>query len=87
MESTSSDTAALLSYAIDACVCLLVLLFSTALFQLLRVYTRRRGYIEIQQDDRSMYSNVLLTASDSWENIRAADSNKLDVNSILVATS
>ncbi|POM65755.1 Hypothetical protein PHPALM_18484 [Phytophthora palmivora] len=47
--------------------------YDASLMKLLRDYTRRKGYIEIQQDDRGMYSNVLMGTSDSWENVRVTD--------------
>ncbi|EGZ11980.1 hypothetical protein PHYSODRAFT_303802 [Phytophthora sojae] len=58
--------------------CVRPLLFGTALMKLLRDYTRRKGYVEIQQDDRNMYSNVLMGTSDSWENVRVADPKQAD---------
>ncbi|KAL3658880.1 hypothetical protein V7S43_016023 [Phytophthora oleae] len=61
-----------LDIVFDVCACVLALLFGAALMKLLRDYTRRKGYIEIQQDDRGMYSNVLMGTSDSWENVRVA---------------
>ncbi|KAG3113390.1 hypothetical protein PI124_g7919 [Phytophthora idaei] len=62
----------------DVCACVLALLFGAALMKLLRDYTRRKGYVEIQQDDRGMYSNVLMGTSDSWENVLVADPNTAD---------
>ncbi|KAG6610445.1 uncharacterized protein IUM83_06654 [Phytophthora cinnamomi] len=70
-----SDT---LSVVYDVCACVLALLFGAALMKLLRDYTRRKGYVEIQQDDRNMYSNVLMGTSDSWENVRTADPKQAD---------
>ncbi|KAI9979480.1 hypothetical protein PInf_029374 [Phytophthora infestans] len=52
-----------LNVVYDVCACVLALLF---------------GYIEIQQDDRGMYSSALMGTSDSWENVRVADPNKAD---------
>ncbi|KAI9988952.1 hypothetical protein PInf_022669 [Phytophthora infestans] len=74
-DSSYSDT---LNVVYDVCACVLALLFGTALMKLLRDYTRRKGYIEIQQDDRGMYSSALMGTSDSWENVRVADPNKAD---------
>ncbi|KAG7383891.1 hypothetical protein PHYPSEUDO_003248 [Phytophthora pseudosyringae] len=62
----------------DVCACVLALLFGAALMKLLRDYTRRNGYIEIQQDDRGMYSNVLMGTSDSWENVCVADPREVN---------
>lgn len=73
--SYNSDT---LSLVYDVCACVLALLFGAALMKLLRDYTRRKGYIEIQQDDRNMYSNVLTGTSDSWENVRVANPKQAD---------
>lgn len=70
-----SDT---LNIVYDVCACVVALLFGTALMKLLRDYTRRKGYVEIQQDDRNMYSNVLMGTSDSWENVRVADPKQAD---------
>ena len=53
----------------DMCACVLAVLFGVVLLKLLRDYTRRRGYMEIQQDDRGMYSNVLMGTSDSWDQL------------------
>ena len=53
----------------DMSACMLALLFGVVLVKILRDYTRRRGYIEIQQDDRGMCSNVLMGTSDSWDNM------------------
>ncbi|KAE8882360.1 hypothetical protein PF005_g26370 [Phytophthora fragariae] len=73
--SYNSDT---LSLVYDVCACVLALLFGAALMKLLRDYTRRKGYIEIQQDDRNMYSNVLTGTSDSWENVPVANPKQAD---------
>ncbi|RLN90193.1 hypothetical protein BBJ28_00001875 [Nothophytophthora sp. Chile5] len=62
-----------LDVVLDVCTCIVALLFGAALLKLLRDYTRRKGYIEIQQDDRGMYSNVLMGTTDSWENVQTAE--------------
>ncbi|CAI5700463.1 unnamed protein product [Peronospora effusa] len=61
--------AKVLDIVYDVCACVLALLFGAVLMKLLRDYTRRKGYIEIQQDDRGMYSRVLMATSDSWEHV------------------
>ncbi|KAH7462037.1 hypothetical protein PRIC1_005888 [Phytophthora ramorum] len=74
MAATTTDvTSDALNIVYDVCACVLALLFGAALMKLLRDYTRRKGYIEIQQDDRNMYSNVLMGTSDSWENVHVAE--------------
>lgn len=75
-DSPGSSYPDVLDIVYDVCACALALLFGAALMKLLRDYTRRKGYIEIQQDDRGMYSNVLMGTSDSWENVRVV--NKTD---------
>jgi hypothetical protein len=77
-DATSGYYASALDIVYDVCACVLALLAGAALMKLLRDYTRRKGYIEIQQDDRGMYSNVLMGTSDSWENVRVADVKKED---------
>ncbi|KAG7383765.1 hypothetical protein PHYBOEH_009798 [Phytophthora boehmeriae] len=73
LASTGDSATDALDIVFDVCVCLLALLFSAALMKLLRDYTRRKGYIEIQQDDQGMYSNVLIGTTDSWENVLVVD--------------
>ncbi|CAH0474546.1 unnamed protein product [Peronospora belbahrii] len=55
----------------NVCACVLALLLGTALMKQLCDYIKRKGYIEIQQDDRGMFSNVLMGTSDSWEHLPA----------------
>ncbi|ETI33582.1 hypothetical protein F441_19618 [Phytophthora nicotianae CJ01A1] len=76
--ATDSSYSDVLNIVYDVCACVLALLFGAALMKLLRDYTRRKGYIEIQQDDRGMYSNVLMGTSDSWENVRVVNPNKTE---------
>ncbi|KAL7694129.1 hypothetical protein Plhal304r1_c002g0006251 [Plasmopara halstedii] len=65
-----------LSVIYNGCSCVLALLVGVALMKLLRNYTRKKGYIEIQQDDRAMYSSALMGTSDSWENVCIVDPSK-----------
>ena len=61
--------AKVLDAVFDGCACVLALVFGAVLLKLLRDYTRRKGYIEIQQDDHGMFSSVLMGTADSWENV------------------
>lgn len=53
--------------ALDIVAWVLAVVLFFALLRLRIAYQRRRGYNEIQQDDRGLYSNTLMTAKDSWE--------------------
>lgn len=58
--------------AVDIALDVVAWVVAVALFfTLLRLRTayqrQRKGYNEIQQDDRGLYSSTLMTAKDSWE--------------------
>lgn len=57
---------------LDALTWIVALLLALALARALRDYWRRRGYIAVAQDDRNMFSRVLLGARDSWDDLVGA---------------
>lgn len=54
---------------LDALTWAVLLLLALALARALRDYWRRRGYLSVAQDDRNMFSRVLMGARDSWDNL------------------
>lgn len=54
---------------LDALTWAVALMLALALARTLRDYWRRRGYISVAQDDRNMFSRVLMGARDSWDNL------------------
>lgn len=69
--------------AVDIALDVVAWVVAVALFfTLLRLRTayqrRRKGYREIQQDDRGLYSSTLMTAKDSWETMPAQSQQHTD---------
>lgn len=77
--SAASATAASLpvvdatELVLDVLTWTVVVLLFVVLFKLYRLYQRRSGYHEINQDDHTLYSQPLMGTKDSWETIPLAE--------------